>query len=135
MDGHREIIRSIPRPYRRQVNIRGQINLVSIVATLFTNGGRVGMVVIMHCNHDEPKKRRNTIETSKSSLKFVLSRGYAIGYFSQLKSSEDSPFKLALEHEDDYGEDQMQHVTSVPNVDNIQGFDFDNIQDHIIRIK
>ena len=29
----------------------------------------------------------------------------------------------------------MQHVTSVPNVDNIQGFDFDNIQDHIIGIQ
>ena len=41
----------------------------------------------------------------------------------------------ALEHEDDYGEDQMQHVASVPNVDNIQGFELDNIQDHIIRIK
>ena len=49
--------------------------MASIVATLFTNGGRVGMVVIMHSNHDEP------------------------------------------------------------NVENIQGFDFENIQDHIIRIK
>ena len=29
----------------------------------------------------------------------------------------------------------MQHVDSVPNVYNIQGFNFDNIQDHIIRIK
>ena len=65
----------------------------------------------------------------------MLSRGCAVGYFSQRKSREESPFKLALEHEDDYGEDQMQHVASVPNVDNIQGFDFDNIQDHIIRIK
>ena len=80
--------------------------MVSIVATLFANRGRVGMVVIMHGNHDEPIKR-NTIETSKSSLKFVLPRGCAIGYFSQLKSREESPFKLALEDEDDYGEDQM----------------------------
>ena len=26
----------------------------------------------------------------------------------------------ALEHKDDYGEGQMQHFASVPNVDNIQ---------------
>ena len=109
--------------------------MVSIVATLFTKGGRVGMVIIMHGNHDEPKKRRNTIETRKSSLKFVLSRGCAFGYFSWLKSREESPFKLALEHEDDYGEDQIKHVDLVPNIDNIQGFNFENIQDHIIRIK
>ena len=79
--------------------------MVSIVATLFTNGGRVGMVVIMHGNHDEPTNRRNTMNHD------------------------------ALEHEDDYGEDQMQHVASIPNVDNIQGFYFDNIQEHISRIK
>ena len=82
VDGHRDIIRSIPRPYRRQVNISGKINLVSIVATLFSKGGRVGMVVIMHGNHDEPTKRRNTIETRKSSLKFVLQEVVQLGIFS-----------------------------------------------------
>ena len=60
-----------------------------IVRTV-TNGGRVGMVVIMDGNHDEPTKRRNTMNHD------------------------------ALEHKDDYGEDQMQHVGLVPNVDNIQ---------------
>ena len=60
-----------------------------IVSTV-TNGGRVGMVVIMHGNHDEPTKRRNTMKHD------------------------------ALEHKDDYGEDEMQHVASVPNVDNTQ---------------
>ena len=73
---------------------------------MVTNGGRVGMVVIMqYGNHDEPTKRRNIMNHD------------------------------ALEHKDDYEEDQMQHVALVPNVDNIQGFDFDNIQDHIIRIE
>ena len=46
------------------------------------------MVVIMHGNHDEPTKRRNTMNHD------------------------------ALEHKDDYGEDQMQHVASVPKHDN-----------------
>ena len=41
-------------------------------------------------NHDEPTKRRNTMNHD------------------------------ALEHKDDDEEDQMQHVASVPNVDNIQ---------------
>ena len=61
-----------------------------MILSMVTNGGRVGMVVIMHGNHDEPTKRRNTMNND------------------------------ALEHKDDYGEDQMQHVASVPKFDNIQ---------------
>ena len=61
-----------------------------MILSMVTNGGRVGMVVIMNGNHYEPTKRRNTMN------------------------------HYSLEHKDDYGEDQMQHVASVPNVDNIQ---------------
>ena len=61
-----------------------------MILNMVTNGGRVGMVVIIHGNHDEQPKRRNTMNHD------------------------------ALEHKDDYGEDQMQYVALVPNVDNIQ---------------
>ena len=61
-----------------------------MILSMVANGGRVGMVVIMHGNHDEPTKRRNTMNHN------------------------------ALEHKDDYGEDQMQHVSSVPSVENVQ---------------
>ena len=44
-----------------------------MILSMVINGGRVGMVVIMHGNHDEPKKRRNTMNHD------------------------------ALEHKDDYG--------------------------------
>ena len=61
-----------------------------MILSMVTSGGRVGMIVIMHGNHDEPTKMRNTMNHD------------------------------ALEHKDDYGEDQMKHVSSLPNVDNIQ---------------
>ena len=44
-----------------------------MIISMVTNGGRVGMVVIMHGNHDEPTKWRNTMNHD------------------------------ALEHKDDYG--------------------------------
>ena len=48
-----------------------------MILSMVTNGGRVGMVVIMHGNHDEPTNRRNTMNHD------------------------------AIEHKDDYEEDQM----------------------------
>lgn len=47
----------------------------------------------------------------------MLSRGFPIRYLAQIKTKEKSSFKLALEHKGANGEDQIQHVDSVQNVD------------------